>query len=185
MIFASHTPNHPVKWLLVILTSLFFSQNISAASFDAFVGKYTGSATQLVEGEMKLRDMNVSISPTKKGFQVIWASTAKKNDGRLKKRQYTINFVESERPDIFASAMRVNIFGGTEALDPMQGDPFVWARIHDNVLTIYALIILENGSYEMQTYDRKLVDEGLELIFRRHRDGVELKKIHALLKRMS
>jgi hypothetical protein len=80
--------------------------------------------------------------------------------------------------------MKVNVFGGNVALDPMQGDPYVWARIEGPTLTVYALHILDDGGYEMQVYDRTIAEGGLELRFSRIRNGTSLRDIRASLGRI-
>ena len=67
----------------------------------------------------------------------------------------------------------------------MQGDPYVWARIVGDTLTIYALVVLEEGGYQMQVYDRTLSEAGLELEFSRIRNGERLRNIATTLKRQA
>ena len=49
---------------------------------------------------------------------------------------------------------------------------------------MYALHITESGGYEMQTYARTLVEDGLLLRFSRNRDGVQLREVTGSLKRL-
>ncbi|MDP6806002.1 MAG: hypothetical protein QF902_11850 [Rhodospirillales bacterium] len=46
------------------------------------------------------------------------------------------------------------------------------------------MVITEDGSYEMQQYDRTLTEDGLALAFSRIRDGKQLKDIKGELKRV-
>ena len=71
-----------------------------------------------------------------------------------------------------------------KTLNPLKGDPYVWARQEGGTLTVYAMVITEDGSYEMQQYDRKLTEDGLDLAFSRIRDGEQLKVIKGTLKRV-
>jgi hypothetical protein len=81
--------------------------------------------------------------------------------------------------------MRMNVFGKHIPLDPLAGDPFVWARIHDKTLTVYALMITNQGAYDMQTYDRTLRDDGdMDLAYTRILDGKISKEVTALLHRL-
>ncbi len=166
-------------WLLWTTTAY-----AGAELIDPFVGEYTGQATVELDGVEHNRDLKVSIAHTKGGFNVNWDTTKISASGKAKTKSYSINFVSSPRPNVFASAMKVNVFGGSVALDPMQGDPYVWARIDGPILTIYALLILDDGGYEMQVYDRTIADGGLDLRFSRTRNGNSLRDIRALLRRI-
>ena len=165
-------------WLLWTTTAY-----AGAELIDPFIGEYTGQATVELDGVEHNRDLKVSIAHTKGGFNVSWVTTKVKASGKSKTKSYSINFVSSPRDGVFASAMKVNVFGGHVALDPMQGDPYVWARIEGSTLTVYALLILDDGGYEMQVYDRTIADGGLDLRFSRTRNGASLRDINASLRR--
>ena len=156
---------------LILCSALFTTPLQAAGSFSAFVGNYTGSAESSVDGKKISRNLDISISETKKGFQVNWATATLKPSGKMKKKAYSIKFIPSQRENIFSSAMATNLFGGQTALDPMKGQPYVWARIVDKTLTVYALHVTDDGGYELQVYDRTLTKEGLDLKFSRIRDG--------------
>ena len=101
------------------------------------------------------------------------------------RKTYTIDFRPTGRTNIFASAMRKDAFGGTVPLDPMRGEPYVWARIQDGTLSVHALKISDEGDYEIQTHDRKFTPEGLDLTFARIRDGERCKLIKERLVRVA
>lgn len=154
-----------------------------AQSIAPFVGHFQGSAEFDEGGQTRHRDMSAVIEETRDGFSVGWTSVTYKADGRTKEKSYTINFVPSQRDNIFASAMKTNVFGKQVPLDPLQGEPFVWARLEGTVLTVFSLFINEAGDYEMQEYHRTLEDGGLHLEFRRLRNGVEERVIRTYLER--
>ena len=79
--------------------------------------------------------------------------------------------------------MKTNVFGKSEPLDPLKGDPYVWSRLSGDTLTLYSLLIDEEGGYEVQEYDRTLTDGGLELEYRRIRNSTPLTTINAFLAR--
>ena len=56
-------------------------------------------------------------------------------------------------------------------LDPMAGEPYVWARIDGDTLSLYSIYVTENGGYEIQQYDRTLAEGGLDLKFSSVRNG--------------
>ena len=150
-------------------------------SLGDFCGDYEGQTISSTEDGLSKRDLSVSISDCDKGFTVNWTTVTHKSDGRLKRKSYTINFRPTDRETVFASAMRTNMFGGKVPLDPLKGDPYVWARVSGKTLTVFALIVTHAGGYEMQVYDRTIVGDGLDLKFSRFRDGVQLRQITAKL----
>lgn len=154
-----------------------------AGSIDPFVGSYEGNVTFEENGKSKHRDMSAVIAKTNKGFSISWTSVTYKPDGRTKEKSYTVEFRPSQRDNIYASAMKANVFGKQVPLDPLRGEPFVWARIVDQTLTLFSLFIDEAGDYEMLEYHRTLSDGGLDLEFRRLRNGAELRVIETFLKR--
>ena len=176
-----------IRFLLLTLLApslLFQVQAVAAADdIDRFVGRYQGRAT-ITEGNGEIdRDLSVDVSKTKQGFNVKWTSVTRKKDGKLKSKEYTIDFIPTRRANVYAAAMKTNIFGAREPLDPMRGDPYVWARITGDTLGLFALLINDDGGYEMQAYDRTLAAEGLNLKYSRIRDGRQLRTIEALLRR--
>ncbi len=166
------------------LAFLLFIANIGlAADIDPFIGNYAGSADVESNGETSRRDMSVDIAETDEGFEITWKSVAYKSDGRTKEKEYNIGFLPTPRAGIFSSAMRTNLFGNPVPLNPMQGEPFVWGRITGDTLTVYSLLIGEDGGYEMQEYHRTLVEDGLDLDYHRIRNGEKLKTINAFLQK--
>lgn len=160
---------------LIVHTSPAISQSI-----QPFIGDYTGHSIAS-ESELDKRDLGVSIKKKKKGFSVTWTTITQRASGKTKKKTYSIDFQSTKRDSIYASAMKTDVFGGRVPLDPIKGDPYVWARIDGNTLTVHAMIVTDDGGYEMQVYDRTLSDGGLKLKFSRIRDGQPLKLIEGTL----
>jgi hypothetical protein len=169
-------------FLLIALTFVGFPAH-AAEDFAPFIGEFAGKSSSEVDGVEKRRDLSVDISETKDGFNVSWTTTTFKKD-KPKTKSYSIDFIESDREHIYQAAQKKNVFGGREPLDPMKGDAYAWARVEGQKLTIYALVITEDGGFEMQTYDRILLgDDNLHLKFSRIRDGETLKTIDTNLYR--
>ncbi|WP_299955471.1 hypothetical protein [uncultured Roseobacter sp.] len=142
------------------------------ADIERFVGSYYGSAkVSLADGSMQKRDMSVEISETKAGFSVAWTSTTYRPDGSTKDKSYKIEFVPSDRGDVYASAMKRNVFGHDVQLDPMKGEPYVWSRIDEDTLSVYSLFVAEDGGYEIQQFNRTLAVGGLDLDYKSVRNG--------------
>lgn len=170
-------------WYAALLLAMAISSASYAADSDVkmFFGEYEGEAVTNGAGEITTRDLRVKISPNEKGFKVNWISVTKRPSGKLKRKEYTIDFHPTRRENIYRSGERKDMFGNAVPLDPMKGDPYVWARIHGNTLTVYALHVLEDGGYEMQTYDRTRIPEGIDLKYSRVRDGKILRTVTGIL----
>lgn len=153
-----------------------------ASEINPFVGEYEGSADMVSsDGTSVPRDMSVSISETKDGFNVAWVTTTYKADGRTKENAYSVDFLPTDRDGIYSAAMKRNVFGHAVQLDPMKGEPFVWGRIYEDTLTVYSLFVNDRGGYELQQFDRTLVDDGLMLEFSRIRDGAPARSVKTQL----
>ena len=156
--------------------------NAQAASVDDFFGRYMGRSISSTETGLTKRDLSVVIEKRKNGgFHLEWTTLTHKKDGRVKRKAYAINFTASEREGIYASAMRRDTFGNRVPLNPLKGEPYVWARINADTLTVYAMIITEDGGYEVQVYERTRTTKGMDLRFSRLRNGVPLKEITGTL----
>ena len=167
-----------------VLIFMLLTLAASAADIAPFVGSFDGSAKLTLEdGTMEPRDMSVSIAETKAGFAVEWTSVTYKSDGRRKEKTYKIEFQPTEREFVFVAAMQRNVFGHAVPLDPMKGEPYVWARIVDDTLTVFSLYVAEDGDYELQQFDRTLADGGLTLHFQRFSNGVKSREVETFLER--
>ncbi len=162
---------------------LSFATAAAAEDFQHYIGAYSGSAQIESNGETSQRDMSVRIAAAGDGFEVNWKSISHKAGGRIKEKEYTINFLPTRRAGIYSSAMGVNVFGNPVPLDPMKGDPSVWARITGDTLTVFSLLIDNDGGYEMQEYNRSVAVDGLDLEYQRIRNGEKLKSINVFLKK--
>lgn len=173
-----------VRLMLAIALALMIclSAQSAWAEISRFVGHYTGSAEVVeADGSARPRDMSVTIKETKKGFSVKWITTTHKSRGRTKEVEYELNFVPTDREGVFAAAMKRNVFGHETQLDPMQGEPYVWARIKDETLTVFSLFVNDAGGYEMQQFDRTLAKGGLNLRFSRTSNGKETRTTKVFL----
>jgi len=171
--------------LALLLALAWFDASAQTADrpIEDFYGEYVGQT--VAEGELDARDITVNIQPLKdKGFSVAWTTVVSRADGSTSKKSYTINFQASQRDSIYAAGMRPNLFGGWVPLDPMKGEPYIWARVRGNSLTVYAMHVRDDGGYEMQTYERTLTEDGMVLEFRRVADGIAMKTIEGYLKRV-
>ncbi|MDF1726138.1 MAG: hypothetical protein P1U53_00175 [Sulfitobacter sp.] len=168
---------------LIALLFLALTSAAQAQAIERFAGTFVGQAEFMADGEQQKRDLSVTIEPEDDGFILSWTSVSYKSDGRTKESTYAIEFVPSPRSGIYGSARKVNVFGKREALDPLNGEPFVWTRIEGDTFSTFSLFITDSGEYEMQEYHRTLVEGGLDLIFRRLSDGEIKREISAFLEK--
>jgi hypothetical protein len=171
---------------VLLFAALPFAADATDAKPSDFFGRYVGQAVSVSgEDDLSKRDISVEIENAGRGaFIVTWMTFTRRDDGSRKRKSYSITFRASPRTGIYSSAMRSDKFGNAVPLDPMTGEPYVWARIHGKTLTIHALHITEGGGYELQTYDRTLTPQGLDLRFSRIRNGKILKEITGRLARV-
>ncbi len=176
----------PLIAFTVLVVAAFAAVPAEAAGrpIGDFFGTFVGRSISVIGEGLSQRDLNVVIKKHMKGgFTLDWTTVTRRADGSVKSKQYSINFTPTKRQGIYASAMRNNVFGGKVPLDPLKGDPYVWAGIDGDTLTVHAMIIMDDGGYEMQVYERTLTADGMFLKFSRNRDGVPARFITGTLKR--
>lgn len=170
--------------VLVVLWLAVPARAADTATLDDFIGSYVGkSITGDSTKGLSPRDLSVTITREKSGFVLTWTTMKQRDDGTMARKSYRIAFQPTRRDGIYASAMRSDKFGARIPLNPMQGEPYVWARLHGRTMTVYALHIQDDGTYEMQVYDRTLIDGGLDLTFTRLREGQPYRVVHGILTR--
>ncbi len=165
--------------LSVLATSTIYASSL----IEPYLGEYKGHTEYEEDGQKKKRDLSVEITETDEGFNVSWEVTTIKASGKSKTKDYSIDFEPTKRQHVFQAAQKTNVFGGKEPLDPMKGEPYVWSRIAEGTLTLFALLINDDGGYELLIYDRSLADKGLDLKFTRIKNGNEQKTITSLLEK--
>jgi hypothetical protein len=184
---------HPFYWRAVV-PGLVFAAMLTIAltnsswgdsgPLEKFFGNYVGQSISLADQGLSERDLAVTIKPyQKEGFSLDWTTITKRPEGKTKHQSYSVAFEPTSRPGIFRAAQRRNMFGHFMPLDPMAGEPYLWAHLGDDTLTVQAMLITEDGGYEIQTYERSLAPHGLDLTFSRVADGKVLKTINGVLRR--
>ncbi len=164
---------------LLVLVAFEFAVAAALAqdlSIAAFAGRYVGSGLARDDVseyfDLTVRDLDVTITPQGAGFNVAWTTVLREggdpDNPRIKRKSSSIGFVPAGRPSLFR---------GAQSVDPMSGSAYAWARIKGQTLTVHSLVIDENGSYTMHTYDRTLTGLGMELEFTRVRDGEPTKTV--------
>jgi archaellin len=153
-------------------------------AIEDFYGEYAGRSISASADKLKTRDINVEIKEIRRGFNVAWTTVTLREGKKATRKSYSIDFKKTKRGGIFQSAMRKDVFGNRAPNDPMRGDPYVWARLRGDTLSVYALIVTGDGSYDMQVYNRTLTANGMVLEFKRFLEGQEVKSIKGELARI-
>lgn len=177
-------PAHTVLALMLLL----LPSVAAAQTIDPFIGRFTGTSVQVSGTDEAKRDLTVEItkSPDGKGFLVMWKTTIHKASGKDEEQPPDkVRFVPTRRDAIYSAASRQDMFGKQVPIDPISGkDPYYWARISGKTLSVFNIIINDDGGYEMQVYHRTLTEDGMKVEFQRVRDGVAQRTVTGLLKRM-
>lgn len=182
----TRSPRYRLAALLAPLVALvLLSAPGALANIAPFEGRYEGSARIFAaDGTSNLRDMSVEIFATGKDtFAVSWTSGTYQPDGEIKTKSYQIEFRPTVRDNVFAAAMRRDVFGNQVQLNPMKGEPYVWARIAGDTLTVFSLMVRADGGYDLQQFDRTLAEGGLDLEYQSISNGKLSRRVSTFLKR--
>jgi hypothetical protein len=182
-------PRGPARgWLLIAALAVLTASGAGpavAADLEPFFGAYVGVAEveDLPSGATRQRDLDIVIQPYREGgFRIHWVNVTLV-DGRrdrpgVQRRIQTVLFEPAPHGDYyFVEVQAENPFREREETRPMRGDPVRWATLDDDSLHVYSFVVLEDGRYELQTYDRVLTEIGLDILFERILDGEVVRRI--------
>ncbi len=170
--------------VLVAAALVAFSATASAQKRTLSIGHFFGtfSGGGVAENEDSIyfavtaRDFDVVIGPAGDGFKVTWTSVIRRGGDvakpKVRKKSTTRTFVSGARP---------GVFNGASSGDPLSGKEMSWARIKENALVVYLMVIDKEGAYQLQRYERKLVGTGMELTFTRLKDGEKIRTVKGRL----
>jgi hypothetical protein len=156
-----------------------------AANLEPFFGSYVGEAEVKNfgdGGDVRQRDMDIVIEPYKEGgFKIHWVNVSLVDGKRavpgVERQVQTVLFEPAEERDFFVEVAESNPFRERGETLPMRGDPVRWASLDEQGLHVYSFMVLEDGRYELQVYDRTLTDIGLDIRFQRIVDGALVREI--------
>jgi hypothetical protein len=172
-----------LRWWVLAAVLVAASEARAAEPWDPFVGVFEGEAISETDGVLGRRDLEVTISQIRRGFNVTWVAVTHKDDGRVKRKEYSIDFRPTRRANVFASEMRKDLFGNRVPLNPLRGDPYVWARIQGETLSVFLMLVTDSGGYEMQIYHRTLTETGLQVRYSRLAENQVMRTVEGTLKR--
>ncbi len=152
---------------------------------EDFYGSYVGAAQ--LAGE-PIRDIIVSIEPTRKGFSIFTSTVIRDGAERaspgVKWRAETQVFTASaDMPHVFEPVLRESSFTRRRDPDLLAGDTLAWASVRGRTLGVYAMDVLEDGHYELRVFERTLTPLGLDLRFTRYNDGELVRELTGVLAR--
>jgi hypothetical protein len=148
---------------------------------EAFYGRYKGTGFTQTPSVAYFgfdeRDLDVQIGPEQQGgFFVDWTTVVRSlGEKEVKRNSARVVFEPSGRPGLYVergAAARVT-------------DGMSWASIFRTTLTVRLLTILDDGSYELQTYERSLKKDGMFLFFKSDRDGAVIRVVTASLEKQA
>jgi hypothetical protein len=155
-----------------------------AAGLEPFFGTYVGVAEvkDLRDDEIRQRDMDIVIEPYKRGgFKIHWVNVSLVDGKRaapgVERQVQTVLFEPAPDRDFFVEVAENNPFRERDETRPMRGDPVRWASLDDQGLHVYSFVVLEDGRFELQVYDRTLTDVGLDIRFQRIVDSELVREI--------
>lgn len=167
-----------VVWLSVTLWAApAMAENLPlGAFFGSFKGGGVAENRDSIYFGVTVRDFDVTIKPDGEGFRVEWATIIRRggdpNNPKVKRKSQSVVFVPSPKPGVYQAV---------DLADPLQGGRFSWARIEKQTLYVYALLIGDDGRYDMQIYERTIKPSGMDFVFHRVRDGEPVRSVKGKL----
>lgn len=156
----------------------------AAAPLERLLGSYVGVA-RVEDGEgrpLEQRDLDLSIEPFRRtGFRLRTISVTLVKGRRdlpgVVRREGESLFVPAARRPYFVEFRDPSLFRQREEFQPMAGDPVRWASVDEDGLHVYAFVLLEDGSFELQITHRRPTADGLDIGFVRMIDGAVLRRV--------
>ena len=187
------TPNHRLlEHLLGILATMCLIAPITGwANSDAiepFIGVYDGVAVTDPADILTPRDIGVKIRRERGDFIIDWHSVITDGDA-VQRRNHEVHFQRNPRhiggngQNVYRAALQPSISGTPRPSDPMQGESYFWARITGDTLSVYRMLINDDGSQDLQIYGFTLVDDRMRLHFKHMRDDRPLQSVTGVLKK--
>jgi hypothetical protein len=171
-------------WLAFLLLAFGGAPNASASDLASFIGSYVGRATveDVASGQEQLRDLDIVVVPHgANGLQIDWVTVGLVEGRRdvpgVKRWAQRALFEPSDDGGFMIEVGDADLFREREATVPIKGDPVRWTRLDGDTLHTYSFVVLEDGRYEMQHYQRILTDIGMDIRFERVVDGQTIRRV--------
>ena len=168
---------------LLLVTAAGLAAEAPAAS-DPLIGAYVGRAREvdLRTGNEVDRDIDIVIEPADSGgLRISWVNVTLV-DGRrdvpgVKRRSDEVLLVPAPDRQFFLAGGGYDPFQAKQEVDPSRGDPLRWGMRRGDTLEVYSFAILDDGTYELQAYRRRLSGDGLDVAFERVVDGKVVRRM--------
>ncbi len=185
----------PLAFLAILTVLIVLSGDWRPAfanDLSPFVGSYVGRATveDVDSGKEQLRDLDIVVIPHgAEGLRIDW-TTVGLVDGRrdlpgVKRWSQTALFEPTDDGGYMIEVGDADLFREREATVPIKGDPVRWTRLVGETLHTYSFVVLEDGRYELQHYQRILTDIGMDIRFERVIDGKTVRRVSGRTARAS
>ena len=169
---------------LALLACHGFGQIALAEDLSSFHGSYVGQAQveDLITGEQQLRDLDITVVPHRKyGLRIDWITVGLVNGRRdvpgVKRWSQTAIFEPESGKDFMVETGTSDVFRERQETVPIKGDPVRWTRVDGKTLHTSSFMVLEDGRYELQRYQRILTDIGMDIRFERIVDGELIRRV--------
>jgi hypothetical protein len=141
---------------------------------EGFFGNWQGVTLTASDGSEDLAfspdDLDVLITPASDGFEMHWMTlTHGDSAGELVREPVEARFAPTDRPGVFTfepenSSMLLGLFGDPATNNPLKGEPLLWARVEDETLSVYGLVVGSDGSFDLYQHVRTLTDDGMTAV---------------------
>ncbi|MEK0083462.1 hypothetical protein [Benzoatithermus flavus] len=147
------------------------------------IGAFVGRAEQVDEaGNREQRDIDVVIAPyEREGLRITWTNVTLVNGRRdvpgVKRRSDEILLVPAPDRSFYLAGVGYDPFHARPEPDPMRGDPLRWGSVAGGSIDVYSFVILDDGRYELQIFERRPTEDGMTLEFDRILDGEVVRRL--------
>ena len=175
--------------LILLFSAMLFSAGPGARaaeqlSIETFYGNFQGSGIARTDDSdyfgLTLRDFDVTVQPEGAGISIAWTTVLRQggdvDSPNVRRKSNSMIFEPSQLPGIYRTV---------NSGDALAGQPVAWAYVQGYTLVLHSLVILDNGDYVMQTYNRTLSDMGMALEFISIQNGETTRKVEGRLTKQS
>lgn len=151
---------------------------------DQLLGTFVGVAADEIRDGAPLEQRHVvmELQPYREnGLSLQWNNVTLV-DGRrdlpgVKFRRDEVLLVPAPGRSFFLAGVGYDPFSDKPAIDPIRGDALRWGVAAGDSLDLYSLVILDDGTYELQATNRHPDGDGVALRFERIVDGTVLRRM--------
>ena len=176
----------PSAAIVGLLAALLLAAGPATADepMDPFLGTYVGTA-EVYDSDGRVverRHMDIVITEGQRGaYEIDWVNVTLVDDRRdlpgVRRRVDHLTLTPGDQEGLYLEESRRSLFERRRSADPMEGDALRWARLAEGRLGVFSLVILDDGAYSLQSYERILTEHGMDIEFQRIQDGEVTRRI--------